>query len=303
MPNRPRVSEVKHRIAVIQMVSSTDVETNLERVDDLVARAASRDVEAVFLPENFAAFAHQDIRKVAFAETGTDGTVRQTMSRLAKRYHCWIFAGTIPMITRPDGSRVDEPRVRAASLVFDNEGLEVARYDKMHLFDVQVEDNQKKYSESMSFEAGDELVCTHSPIGLIGLTVCYDVRFPELYSRLRDQEVRSFAVPSAFTTVTGKAHFEILMRCRAVENFSWVIAACQGGRHDSGRETWGHSMVVSPWGEKIVEAGTGEDILVATIDLEEQDRIRADMPVHRQKRLEAGFRNLSPDCRSSRKGS
>lgn len=275
------------RIALIQMVSSKSVEPNLKRVEQLVLDAAKADVQGIFLPENFAALGGDDPRKVGLAEMDSDGPVRSLVSELANRTGCWIFAGTCPTGLRPDGSEVPDGRVRAASLVYDDQGVEVGRYDKIHMFDVNVEDNVKAYQESMTFEPGEDVVAIDSPIGRVGLTVCYDIRFPELYRKLAMQNVVAYTVPSAFTEVTGEAHFELLMRARAVENQAFMIAACQGGVHDSGRRTHGHSMVVDPWGSVVAECSRGEDILPVELDLARQSELRASMPVLVQRRLDA----------------
>ena len=274
------------RVALVQLVSSTSVEGNLRRVDSLVREAAGANVDAIFLPENFAALANPEPRSIGDAEAAGTGPVRALVSSLAADLGCWIFAGTLPLSLRPDGTPVPGRRVRAASLVFDSTGAEVARYDKIHMFDVDVADNHKHYMESETFEPGSDVVCCDAPIGRVGLTVCYDIRFPELYRRLFAEGALSMTVPSAFTRVTGAAHFEVLMRARAVENFSFTIAACQGGVHDSGRETYGNSMVVGPWGDVLCRATTdGEAVVVAELDLTEQSRIRRDMPVDRQRRF------------------
>ncbi len=274
------------RIAVIQLVSSMVVERNLLRVSDLVEEAVNSGIEAIFLPENFAALAAPDPRELGAAEENVSGPIRDYLASLARTFGVWIFGGTLPTTSRPDGSGVTPPRVRAASFVYDSSGNEVARYDKIHMFDVEVSDNQQHYMESTTFEPGEEVVCVDSPLGMIGLTVCYDIRFPELYRKLFVRGARSFSIPSAFTVVTGEAHFEILMRSRAIENFCFSIAACQGGHHDSGRKTYGHSMVVSPWGDILVRGTTGEEVLVAELDFARQDEIRAAMPVHLQRKLE-----------------
>jgi deaminated glutathione amidase len=274
------------RIALVQMVSSMDVETNLARVSELVEEAADREVEAIFLPENFAALASPNPREIGDRETLITGQIRHHLSGLAKTSGLWIFGGTLPVSVRPDGSGVTQSRVRAASFVYDSAGSEIARYDKIHMFDVEVDDEQQKYLESSTFEPGEDIVCVQSPFGKIGLTVCYDIRFPELYRKLFVRGARSFSIPSAFTVVTGEAHFEVLMRSRAIENFCFTIAACQGGNHDSGRKTYGHSMVVSPWGEILARGATGEEVLIAELDFSRQDEIRAAMPVHLQRKLE-----------------
>ena len=274
------------RIALIQMVSSMEVEKNLHRLSQLVENAASKDVEAVFLPENFAALASTNPRNIGSNEVDVSGPIRSYISNLARTFGIWIFAGTLPTTQRPDGSSVAPPRVRAASFAYDSSGAEVARYDKIHMFDVEVNDDQQHYVESRTFEPGEDVVSLDSPLGKIGLTVCYDIRFPELYRKLFVQGVRSFSIPSAFTAVTGEAHFEILMRSRAIENFCFTIAACQGGEHDSGRKTYGHSMVVGPWGEILARASSGEEVLIVELDFERQDEIRSAMPVHLQRKFD-----------------
>lgn len=277
---------MKHRIALVQLVSSVDVDKNLARVELLVREAARQDVAAVFLPENFAALANPGPRLIGEGEASPSGLIRSFISNLAADTGAWLFAGTMPCSVRPDGSAVPARRVRAASFVVDGAGREVARYDKIHMFDVQVDDNHKHYMESDTFEAGEDVVCCDSPMGRVGLSVCYDIRFPELYRKLFADGAMSITIPSAFTRVTGAAHFEVLMRARAIENFSFTIAACQGGSHDSGRETYGNSMVVGPWGDILCRAGEGEAVLVAELDMDRQAEIRRDMPVHKQRRLD-----------------
>ena len=270
------------KVAVVQMVSSQHFEQNLLGVEPLIREAASNDVVAVFLPENFFLFANENPR--GFAEL-QQNNARDFLSRLAAELKCWIFAGTLPMSYTRDGEPVKNGRVRAASLVFSDEGIEVARYDKIHMFDVDVKDNQKRYRESDVFEAGDSLDYIQTPFGCFGLTVCYDIRFPEVYQRLRDKGVQCYTIPSAFTKVTGEAHFEILMRARAVENACFTIAACQGGVHDSGRETYGNSMIVNPWGEILCRASTGEEIIYSEIDYQVLNETRKNMPTHLQRKL------------------
>ncbi len=270
-------------IGVIQMVSSQHVDVNLKRAEALIEEAASGGVRAVFLPENFAALASTETQAIAEREANDKGPVRQFLSEMAMRHQCWMFGGTLPMSVRPDGSRIGDGRVRAASFVYDHTGQEVARYDKCHMFDVDVRDNQKSYRESDTFEAGEQLVVVNSPIGRVGLSVCYDIRFADVYRGLFHKGAECFAVPSAFTTVTGKAHFEVLMRARAIENFSYAIAACQGGVHDSGRMTYGHSMVVGPWGDIKATCAEGESVISCKIDLDSLHQMREEIPI------ESGF--------------
>lgn len=274
-----------HRIGLVQMVSRMSVRDNLPTVDRLVQEAAEAGAAAVFLPENFAALANPDPVATGRGETSAAGEVRAFVSALAANTGAWIFAGTLPCAARPDGTEIAD-RVRAASFVYDGQGREVARYDKIHMFDVDVADNQRHYMESQTFEPGDSLTCVETAVGRVGLSVCYDIRFPELYRRLARDGAESFTIPSAFTRVTGAAHFEVLMRARAIENFAFTIAACQGGVHDSGRETWGNSMVVGPWGDVLCRAGEGEGVVFADLDMDRLAEIRRDMPVHRQRRLD-----------------
>mgnify|MGYP001562381286 CR=1 FL=1 len=275
-------------IGVIQMVSSQRVDVNLKRVEALIEEAASGNVKAVFLPENFAALGSTKTHSIAEREATIKGPVRQLLAELAERYGCWIFGGTIPLSTRLDGTPIDNGRVRAASLVYDDSGREIARYDKQHMFDVDVRDNQKSYRESDAFEPGDQLVVVDSPVGYVGLSVCYDIRFADLYRGLFLKGAECFAIPSAFTTVTGEAHFEVLMRARAVENFSYTIASCQGGTHDSGRMTYGHSMVVGPWGDVVASCSDGESVIKCELDLASLHQMRKEIPI--EKGFNVGFR-------------
>jgi len=272
------------QIALVQMVSSARVDVSLARAETLILEASASS-DYIFLPENFAALGSESPRDIGIAECTEDGPIRRFLRDMADRTGCWIFAGTFPVGVRPDGDTVPGGRVRAASIVYDPTGAEVCRYDKVHMFDVEVSDNLGTYLESATFEPGTDVIHLDLPFGRLGLTVCYDIRFPELYRRLFSAEVDMITVPSAFTEVTGEAHFELLMRARAVENCCFMIAACQGGEHDSGRRTWGHSMVVDPWGNVIAELGRGDGVLTAEIDLALRNELRRNMPFHQQQRL------------------
>lgn len=209
------------RAALVQMVSSADVADNLQQVEKLMIHAREEQVELVVLPENFAFMGLHETDKLQIGEVYGDGPIQQKMSQLAKQLGLWIIAGTIPL--KSSGSKV-----RASCLVYDAQGKCVARYDKIHLFDVNVSSNEA-YQESMSIERGQELALVDTPAGKIGLTVCYDLRFPELYQQLMLQGAQIFTVPSAFTAITGLAHWEVLLRARAIENLCYVLAANQGG--------------------------------------------------------------------------
>ena len=273
------------KIALVQMVSSRHLEPNLARAASLVGEAAESS-NFVFLPENFAALAGDDPLATGRLEAGGTGLICSFLAETARQLKVWIFGGTLPTTARPDGSEIPDGRVRAASMVYNPAGELAARYDKIHMFDVDVDDNQGSYRESATFEPGDDVITVDTPLGRTGLTVCYDLRFPELYRRLFAREADLITAPSAFTEVTGAAHFELLLRARAVENACFMVAACQGGIHDSGRRTYGHSMVVDPWGDVIGELGTGEGILTVDIDLERRQALRRDMPFHQQRRLQ-----------------
>jgi len=278
-------------IGLVQMVSGMDVEKNLQSAAELISECVKAGAKMVFLPENFAALASPKVLEIGEREGAGHGPIRQFLGQMASSTKCWISAGTLPTSVRDDASIITDGRVRAASLIYDTHGFEVARYDKIHMFDVDVADQQRSYRESNSFEPGDHLTTLVTPAGVLGLSVCYDIRFPELFTALTAAGAELISIPSAFTVPTGRAHFELLMRSRAVENQVFTIAACQGGEHDSGRETWGHSMVVSPWGEVLGELDKGEDILVVEVDIDEVHRVRADIPVSTQRRLrsDGGF--------------
>lgn len=272
-------------ISLIQMISSKHVDTSLRAAEALITEAAKHCPAAIFLPENFPALGSDDPFQIGLQEQDHTGPVRTFLAEMARKSDCWIFAGTLPTVSRPDGTRTEAGKVRAASLVLDRLGNEVARYDKIHMFDVDVADNHGAYRESNTFEHGGDIVLVDAPCGRVGLSVCYDIRFSELYLELFKRGAELLTIPSAFTETTGEAHFELLMRARAVESFAYTVAACQGGVHDSGRRTHGHSMVVDPWGEVVVQADRGEQVLFADIDLGRVKAHRQKMPVLQQRKL------------------
>jgi len=253
------------------MVSGADVGANLADAARLVERAAQAGARLIVLPENFALMPIEENDRWAVAEADGHGPIQQFLADSARRCHVWLVGGTIPL--RASAGK----RVRAACLLYDDRGTRVARYDKMHLFDVQL-DNGERYQESRTFEPGDEPVVAPTPFGRLGLTVCYDLRFPELYRRLLDGGAELYAVPSAFTSHTGRAHWETLVRARAIENLAYVIAAGQGGRHPNGRETHGDTMIVSPWGEILDRRAHDSGIVSADCDLERLRAIRKRLP-------------------------
>ncbi|WP_454781154.1 carbon-nitrogen hydrolase family protein [Legionella sp. WA2022007384] len=258
------------RAALVQMVSSAGVADNLQQVEQLMTQAREEQAELVLLPENFAFMGIHETDKLQIGEGYGAGPIQQKISQLSKKLGLWVIAGTIPL--KSSGSKV-----RASCLVYDDQGKCVARYDKIHLFDVNVSSNET-YQESMSIERGHELALVETPVGKIGLTVCYDLRFPELYQQLMLQGAQVFTVPSAFTAITGLAHWEVLLRARAIENLCYVLAANQGGRHENGRTTFGHSMIVDPWGKILTQKETGAGVVTADINLQNQREIRRKFP-------------------------
>lgn len=261
---------IPNQVAVIQMTSSAQVATNLNTVQRLVHEAREQGAGLVLLPENFALMGLKETDKQRIAEKDRDGEIQAFVSQLAKACGLWIIAGTIPL--KGLGNKV-----RSSSLVFDDQGRCAARYDKIHLFDVQVS-VQEAHQESATVERGDNLVVVPTPAGKIGLTVCYDLRFPELYYQLMLRGAEIFTVPSAFTAVTGQAHWEVLLRARAIENLAYVLAANQSGQHENGRQTYGHSLIVEPWGRVIAALAEGEGAVTATIDLERLNQLRRQFP-------------------------
>lgn len=268
-------------IAVIQMVSQDDVLANLAAARRLLEQAAEGGARLAVLPENFAAMGRRDLADLGRAEALGEGPILPWLKSTARDLSLWIVGGTIPL---PPEGRPQE-KANACSLLFDERGERVARYDKLHLFDVDVADARGRYRESDDYAFGDRVVVADTPVGRLGLTVCYDLRFPELYTRLREAGAELISTPSAFTAVTGQAHWEILIRARAIETQCYVLAAGQGGSHPRGRETWGQSAIVDPWGRILAERDKGEAVLLAVRDSEEQAAVRQRMPVVRHRRF------------------
>lgn len=279
------------RVAAIQMVSTPTIEQNLSAAARLISQAAEKGAELIVLPEVFATLEGlsplAEVGEIAHPAIPSLGAtpLQDFLASQAAKHALVIVGGTIPLLSRADGSLIGGGRVRASSLVFNAQGERVARYDKVHLFDVQVSDAQAQYSESLSYEAGSELACVEVEGCQVGLSVCYDLRFGELYRQLVTLGAQLITVPAAFTAVTGAAHWEPLLRARAIENQCYIVAAAQGGRHSETRETWGHSMIIDPWGVVLDCVNTGEGIAIADIDLARIDDIRLRMPIAQQRRL------------------
>jgi nitrilase len=260
--------------AVIQMTSSPDVEANLATARGLLERARAQGAVLAALPENFAIMGRREADKLEVSEPAGEGPIQAFLGHCARELGLWIVGGTIPI-----RDQVEPGRVAAACLVFDERGRCVARYDKIHLFDVDIPGREERYRESATVVPGAEPVVTTTPLGRLGMAVCYDVRFPELFRVLQSRGAEVFSLPSAFTAPTGRAHWELLVRARAVENLCYVLAPAQSGMHDNGRETYGDSMIVDPWGHvvaRVVEAGPG--LAVAEIDRTLQHELRGRFP-------------------------
>jgi deaminated glutathione amidase len=270
------------RIAAIQMCSSENIDDNLKTAKQLIEEAASHGAKLIVLPEMFAIFGTDATDKVNAKEIFHEGKIQDFLSTLAKANGVWIVGGTIPIATE------NSQKIRAASLVFDHEGNIVARYDKIHLFDVTVSDTEA-YQESATTEPGEKIVLVDTPFGKLGLSVCYDVRFPELYRCLFNAGADIIAIPAAFTVKTGEAHWELLTRARAVENFCYVIGAAQGGTHANGRQTFGHSLIIDPWGTvKAMANQTDIGVIYADLDLKQQQKIRSAIPVMMHQKIKHG---------------
>ena len=254
------------------MNSGPDVAQNLSVAAGLLGEAARAGAILAVLPENFAIMGAKEADRLAVAEAPGAGPIQEAMAQLAQRLSLWIVAGTVPL--RASSAN----RVAPASLVFDANGKQVARYDKIHLYDVEVPGKREIYRESATFEAGKEPILVETPVGLLGLSVCYDLRFPELYRDLAARGAQLLTVPAAFTVPTGQAHWEVLLRARAIENLCYVLAAAQWGKHANGRETYGDALIVDYWGRILARQPSGTGVVLAEVDPAAQAEVRASFP-------------------------
>jgi len=267
------------RVAALQMASGPNVGANLIEAGRLIARAAADGARLIVLPENFALMGMRESDKVAVREQPGSGQIQDWLAQQARRHGVWLVGGTVPLTAD------DDHRVRAACLLVDERGEQVARYDKMHLFDVHIEESGENYVESETIEPGGDVVVAPTPFGRLGLAVCYDLRFPEMFRAMLDQQVELIALPAAFTAVTGRAHWEALLRARAIENLCYVIASAQGGYHANGRETYGHSMVVEPWGAVLDRLPRGAGVVAGGVETERLRSTRRNFPALEHRRL------------------
>ncbi|MBI2312222.1 MAG: carbon-nitrogen hydrolase family protein [Betaproteobacteria bacterium] len=256
------------RIAGVQMASGPNVDANLKEAGRLIEMAADQGAKLVALPEYFCIMGMRDTDKVAVREEPGKGPIQDFLSDTARRLKIWLVGGSVPL-----AASVPQ-KVRNSSLVYDEEGRLAARYDKIHLFSLNM--GQERYSEERTIEAGSSVVVADTPFGRLGLSICYDLRFPELYRTMQDADI--ILVPSAFTETTGKAHWETLIRARAIENLAYVLAPAQGGYHVNGRETHGNSMIVDPWGVVLDRLPRGSGVVIAGVNAGYRESLRRSLP-------------------------
>ncbi len=263
------------KVAAVQMVSTPDVSANIATARRLVADAVAQGAGLVLLPEYWPLLGMHENDKLAHAETAGAGPMQEAMADMAHKNAIWLIGGTLPLVSAESG------KVMNTTLVYRPDGALAARYDKIHLFSFSR--GKESYDESRTITAGAAIQSVETPFGRVGLSVCYDLRFPELYRALGDCAL--IVVPSAFTWTTGRAHWEILLRARAIENQCYVLAAAQGGTHLNGRRTWGHSMLVDPWGEPVAVLEEGEGVVIGTLDAEHVRSVRESLPALQHRRL------------------
>jgi nitrilase len=263
-------------VAAVQMVSAADLDANLDQAARLIAQAVQEGAELVVLPEYFCFMGHKDTDKLALREQAGQGPIQNFLSAQARQHGIWLFGGTLPLDSG------DPDHIYNSLLVFDPHGNQVGRYDKIHLFGFRKGD--ESYDESRSIKAGQAAAAViQTPAGPAGLSICYDLRFPELYRAMGDLTL--IVVPAAFTYTTGSAHWELLLRARAVENQCYVVASAQGGKHQNGRRTWGHSMVIDPWGEVLSVHPEGPGIALARVQAQRLVSVRESLPALRHRVL------------------
>lgn len=272
------------KIAAIQMASGTNVSANLNEISRQILSAAKAGAKLIVLPENFAIMGLQDADQVKVAEDEGTGPIQYFLSEQAKNNKIWIVAGTVPIKLNSDNVNYDN-KVYAACLVYNEKGEVVSRYDKIHLFDVHLEITSETYNESETIEAGNKAVVVETPFGKIGLAICFDLRFPELFRQLVLLGAEVIVLPSAFTAITGKAHWEVLLRARAIENLCYVVASAQGGYHVNGRQTHGDSMIIDPWGSILDHLPQGSGYVIADVDIENVNNIRKNFPVLQNRKI------------------
>ena len=263
------------KVAAVQMVSTPSVEQNISSARRLVAAAVAQGAQLVLLPEYWPIMGLHEADKIAFAEQPETGPIQHAMADMARQHAIWVIGGTLPMAATEVG------KIRNSTLVYDPTGKRVKRYDKIHLFAFSGGD--ESYDEARTIARGAEVATFEAPCGRVGLSVCYDLRFPELYRAMGQCSL--IVVPAAFTWTTGRAHWEILLRARAIENQCYVLAAAQGGQHENGRRTWGHSVLIDPWGEIKAVLADGEGVVTGHIEPNFLHSVRVSLPALHHRRL------------------
>jgi nitrilase len=262
-------------VAAVQMISTPSIAENIETAERLITNAAHQQAELVLLPEYWAMLGMRDTDKLSHAEKLHEGPIQDFMRNMARQHKIWLIGGTLPLQSSHAG------KVLNTTLAYNPDGECVAQYDKMHLFGFSK--GNEYYDESLTIEQGDHISHFESPFGRIGLSVCYDLRFPELYRAMGHCTL--MVVPAAFTYTTGEAHWEILLRARAIENQCYVLAAAQGGNHANGRKTWGHSMLIDPWGAIVAMLNAGEGVVVGDMDLDFLKGVRENLPALQHRKI------------------
>ncbi|VXD02692.1 MULTISPECIES: deaminated glutathione amidase [unclassified Serratia (in: enterobacteria)] len=266
-------------VALLQLCSGDQVRDNLAQIEQQI-KQLNTGVKLVMTPENALLFANAAAYR-EHAEQQGDGPLQQAVREMARRYGVWLLIGSMPLV-----SREDPQRITTSSLLFDDQGEIRARYDKMHMFDVDINDMHAHYRESDTYQHGQQLTVVDTPVGRLGMTICYDLRFPGLYQALRAQGAELISVPAAFTRLTGEAHWEILLRARAIENQCVILAPAQVGRHGATRRTWGHSIAVDGWGTVLAENADRVSALKVRVDIGALKTIRTQMPVMQHNRFQ-----------------
>jgi len=264
-----------NRVAAIQMVSTPDVSTNIVTARRLIAAAAAEGATLVTLPEYWPIMGLRDTDKVGHAEQPGSGPIQDCMAQAAKEHGIWLIGGTLPLVSD------DAAKVMNTTLVYNPQGQSIGRYDKIHLFGFQ--QGTESYDEARTIVPGTDVASFEAPFGRVGLSVCYDLRFPELFRAMG--ECALMVVPAAFTYVTGLAHWEVLLRARAIENQCYILAAAQGGTHASGRRTYGHSMLIDPWGKVVDVLPEGEGVVSGNIDQAFLDQVRGNLPALKHRKM------------------
>ncbi|MBF0264100.1 MAG: carbon-nitrogen hydrolase family protein [Gammaproteobacteria bacterium] len=270
------------------MASGPNVSANLSEAERLIKMSVESGAELVVLPENFALMGMKDLDTLKIAEDiNNPGEILEFLSNTAKYFGIWLLGGTVPIKTN------DTSKILSASILFNDKGEQVARYDKIHLFDMDLSESSGAYHESSFTKAGSDIITIDSPFGKLGIAICYDIRFPELFRKMTKSGMQILLLPSSFTAITGQAHWEILNRSRAIENLCYVVTSAQGGYHVNGRETYGHSMIVSPWGKILDQLNSGSGFVIADVDKNFVEETRNNFPVLEHRKLICDFTEIA----------